>query len=151
MPEQPDNLFGGKLFTECTVLEQFSYSLHGLLFVSSNTAETKKLVLCCEIVSPPHLFYFLFFILFYENNGDVGQASGVAVPAGSPGLGGLAGGQEQEGRVGHQHPLHCTVVGLARETTFYTSRLFLESRLWTSTIEKQLFIGLEFTFCKLNV
>ena len=65
MPEQPDNLFWGKLFTECTVLEQFSYSLHGLLFVSSNTAETKKLVLCCEIVSPPHLFYFLFFIFYF--------------------------------------------------------------------------------------
>ena len=63
MPEQPDNLFGGKLFTECTVLEKFSYSLHGLLFVSSNTAETKKLVLCCEIVSPPT--FFIFYFLFY--------------------------------------------------------------------------------------
>ena len=75
----------------------------------------------------------------------------MAVPAGSPGLGGLAGGQEQEGRVGQPRPLLYNVVGLARETTFYTSRLFLESRLWTSTIEKQLFIGLDFIFCKLNV
>ena len=68
MPEQPDNLFGGKLFTECTVLEQFSYSLHGLLFVSSNTAETKKLVLCCEIVSPPppFLFFIFYFILWKQ-------------------------------------------------------------------------------------